>query len=102
MLRTVSATEARIHFGELMRKVREDGATIVVERAGKPEIVILSIIEYKQRLGGQTAQSDWRERVRRTRELVRQELAGRPLPDIDDLIDGGREERDAATLEGLH
>jgi prevent-host-death family protein len=36
MKRTVSATQARIHFGELMRRVVESQEPIIVERGGKP------------------------------------------------------------------
>ena len=34
--RAVSATEAAKNFGELLARVREDGAVYVVERRGKP------------------------------------------------------------------
>jgi prevent-host-death family protein len=40
MLKTVSATQARIHFGELMQQAQN--GPIVVERDGRPEVVILS------------------------------------------------------------
>ena len=36
MVRRVSATEARIRFGELMRRAVEDKEAIIVERGGKP------------------------------------------------------------------
>lgn len=101
MKRTVSATEARIHFGELMRQVVEGDEAVIVERGGKPQVVILSFDEYKRRVGGQELQLDWKERVRRTRETVDKALGGREIPDIDDLINAGREERDAAILDGL-
>jgi prevent-host-death family protein len=101
MERTVSATEARIHFGELMRKVVERDETVIIERSGKPQVVVLSFDEYQRRLRGKRPESDWKERVRETREMGHNTLAGRPLPDIDDLINGGREERDAAIFDGL-
>ena len=34
--RTVTATEARVHFGEMLRIVREQGGTVIVERPGSP------------------------------------------------------------------
>jgi prevent-host-death family protein len=46
MVRTVSATEARVHFGEVLRGVVDKGETVVVERSGKPRAVVLSITEY--------------------------------------------------------
>ena len=48
MEQTIAATHARIHFGEVLRKVAKGGHRIIVERAGRPQAVILSIIEYQQ------------------------------------------------------
>lgn len=39
MPKTVSATEARIHLGALLRDIAEQGETIIVERGGKPQAV---------------------------------------------------------------
>jgi len=52
MEHTVSATDARTHFGELMRQVVEEDKQIIVERRGKSCIVILSIDAYQQLLQG--------------------------------------------------
>ncbi|MGH2560894.1 MAG: type II toxin-antitoxin system Phd/YefM family antitoxin [Thermomicrobiales bacterium] len=101
MPETVSATEARIHFGQLMRTVVEKGETVVVERGGKPQVVILSISEYKQRLGDQLTRPDWQDLVRESRALVQRSLNGRPLSDIDQIIHDMREERDAQILDSL-
>jgi len=43
MIRRVSATEARIWFGELMRRAVEDKEAIVVERGGKPYVALVSV-----------------------------------------------------------
>jgi prevent-host-death family protein len=104
MERTVSATEARIHFGELMRKVVEHDETVIVERSGKPQVVVLSFDEYQRRLGGprREPEPNWEERIRRTRALIDKELAGRDLPDIDEIFHEMREERDAELIDGLH
>ena len=48
MSKTMSATEARIHFGELMRHVTEQKEPVFVERAGKPQVVVISVAEYEQ------------------------------------------------------
>jgi len=50
---TVSATEARIHFGELMRTAVEEGEPIVIERGGKAHVVVLSMDAYRRLLEGQ-------------------------------------------------
>jgi prevent-host-death family protein len=45
MTRVVSATEARIHFGELMRQAVENHETTIVERGGKSHVVVMSVEE---------------------------------------------------------
>jgi prevent-host-death family protein len=35
MGRTMSATDARVHFGEVMRHVVERGESVIVERGGE-------------------------------------------------------------------
>jgi PHD/YefM family antitoxin component YafN of YafNO toxin-antitoxin module len=39
MQRTMSATEARIHFGELMQHVVEQKEPVIVEHSGKPYVI---------------------------------------------------------------
>ena len=95
MGRVVTATEARIHFGELMREVIEHRRPVIVERAGKPQVVVLAVTEYERLLAGQVKQANWKELVRHAREQVRAELAGRKLPPSEDIIRDMREERDA-------
>src|SRR5215217_1382549 len=99
MGRVVTATEARIHFGELMREVIEHRQPVIVERGGKPQVVVLSISEYERLLAGQPKQTDWKELVRRAREQVRAELGERKLPPPEDIIKEMREERDAQLMD---
>ena len=44
----MSATEARRHFGELLRRVIEDRTPVIVERGGKPQVVFVSLSEYER------------------------------------------------------
>jgi prevent-host-death family protein len=48
MQTVVSATEARIHFGEVMQDAVRRQQPIVVEKAGKPQVVILAYERYQQ------------------------------------------------------
>ena len=98
MKRTVSATEARIHFGELMRCVVESQEPIIVERGGKPYVVVLSVDKYEDLLAGQHEQEDWRELVQQAREQIRTELGERELPPPEEVLRQMREERDAQLL----
>ncbi len=42
MEKKISATEARIHFGELIRTVKEEQQPYIVERDGEPYVVLRS------------------------------------------------------------
>ena len=91
MVRRVSATEARIRFGELMRRAVEDKEAIIVERGGKPYVVLVSVNEYNRLKRGQAA-SGWEELLGEIRR-VRAPLVGRPLPPPEEVIRELREER---------
>lgn len=101
MPHVMSATEARVHFGELLRRVTEDAETIVVERGGKPRVVVISLDEYDRLRGAQEPTEDWWTLAERSRALMRQHLSGRPFPDVDQLFAEMREERDAQLLDNL-
>ena len=51
MPRTLSATEARVHFGELIRSVAERGETVIVRHHGKPTVAFVSVAEYERLTG---------------------------------------------------
>ena len=92
MLETVSATQARVHFGELLQRVIRSKKAIIVERAGKPLAVILSMDEY-ERLSGPNEEPGWKTLVQQAREQIRAELGDRELLPADEIIRLMREER---------
>jgi prevent-host-death family protein len=94
MQRTMSATEARIHFGELMRRVVEQQESVVVEHSGKPHVVVLSVDKYQQLLAAQEDRKDWRDLVFQAREQVQADLGERELTPSEDALREIREERD--------
>jgi prevent-host-death family protein len=104
MRRVASATEARVHFGELMRQVVEEKTSVVVERGGKPQVVIISISEYEQLLAeARSKPEEWQRLLREAHELIIAETGGGPLvPSVDDVIRDMREERDAELRGGLY
>lgn len=93
MRSVVSATEARVHFGELMRRVGEKGETVFVERGGRLQAVVLAVTEYERLLAGLESEG-WRERAQQARERIRAEVVGIEVPPAEDVILAGREERD--------
>ena len=100
MSRHVSATHARVHFGEILRAVQETGETIVVERDGRAAAVIVPVAEY-QRAGLKVRSRNWQARIAALHGLWATELGARRLPDAAELVRQGREERDAQLGEVL-
>jgi prevent-host-death family protein len=97
MERKMTATAARVHFGEVMRRVVEQGEQIIVERAGRPQVVILSVDAY-ERMKTAQRREDWHEVLARAVQVgarVRARREGRPLTPPDEIIRQMREERDA-------
>ena len=101
MGRVVSATEARIHFGEVMREVVESGEPVIVERDGTPHVVVLSMGQYDRLLRAQQCQEDWRALISQARAQVQADLGGRALPPPEEILRQVREERDAQLMD-LH
>jgi prevent-host-death family protein len=83
MEHVTSATEARVHLGEVMRWVVENRRPVIVERGGKPHVVVISAGEYERLLAGQREEDDWRDLVCRAREQIRGELDGCDLPPVE-------------------
>ena len=94
MKHTISATDARIHFGELMRRVVEQQEPVIVEHSGKPHVVIVSVEEYERLQAEAEAREDWRELVPQARAQVRSDLGGRALTPPEDVLRELREARD--------
>ncbi len=42
----VSALDARANFGKLLRRVEDEGRSLVIEKRGRPRAVLLSIKDY--------------------------------------------------------
>ena len=91
MLKTISATKARINFGDVMKQAKI--APIIVERGGKAEVVVLSKKAYDQLIAAK-AHADIQKRIEALHKKIRAELKGKTLTDPAELIRQGREERD--------
>lgn len=48
MTKTIPAVEARVHFGEIMRRAFKNGERFIVEKSGIPMVAILNANEYIQ------------------------------------------------------
>jgi prevent-host-death family protein len=96
MKSVIGATEARVHFGELMRQVTEKGQAVVVERDGRPQVVVLSVAAY-ERLRAAAGRASWEDALERAAEVaavIAAHRGGQPLPPPDEMLREAREERD--------
>ncbi len=102
MERVVSATEARVHFGELLRRVASEGECVVVERAGQPRVVVLSMREYRRLKGAR--EGDRQATLERALEVgrrIRHRRGDRALTPPEEVIREMRAER-SGKLADLH
>jgi prevent-host-death family protein len=99
----VTEAEARKRLGELIQDVRDGRETVMIEKDGEPQAVVISLDEYTRlRAKNQgPGEQDWKRRVDRVRERVAQELKGRSLPPAEEVIRRMREERDEQILGHL-
>ena len=96
MVKNISATEARIHFGELMRRVTEKKEAMIIERAGKPQVVVLSIDEFK-RLQSLDRRENWVQALENLESIgakVEKRRKRITVPEPESVIREMREERD--------
>ena len=94
MSRAVSATEARIHFGQLMQEVVESHEPIIVERGGKPHVVLLSIAQYG-RLKAAQPRDTWREELEQAIQVgaaIKARRGGWPLTAPEEMVRRARKE----------
>ena len=96
---TVSATDARIRFGEIMRRAKK--GPVIVERGGKPEVVVISKQQYDELISA-APKPDWRKQLEETHALIRARYGEREIePAPEEIIRQGRENRDEQLLDNL-
>jgi prevent-host-death family protein len=96
---TMTATDARVHFGELLRAVNETNEPMTIEKNGEPVAVVLSPTQY-HRLKSQQ-KSGWWQLVQEPRRAFAPLRERGELPDPAELINEEREKRDQQLVENL-
>lgn len=102
--RTVSATEARVHFGELLDSVAMRNDIVFVERAGEALVVVVSLAEWQRHSGAEN------DRWAGVADMMEEHWAylsdkyGDGLTDFDveEDLRAAREERDEQLVGDLH
>ena len=96
----MTATEARVHFGEALRLVQEQGEAVVIERAGRPAAVLISMEDYLGRTGWKLG--DVMARLAPVHAAYREALArGAADEDLSLSIRVGRDELDPSVEDAL-
>ena len=98
-MKTVSATEARVHFGEITRRVEQRGEAVVVERDGREVVAIVPIDAYRRFEASRASEQDWWKMMQAAHNRILEEIGDRELPPADDVLHELREERDAELLD---
>lgn len=72
MVKTVSATQAKNHFGSLVESITKCGDEVIVENRGEEQIAMLPVSEYRElaKLRDQKRRSDALARLYELREEV--------------------------------
>ena len=83
-----------------MRDIVGRQEAVLLERGGKPHVVVISVDEYARLVAAQEEQEDWRDLVTQAREQVRADLGDRELTPPEEVLREMREERDEQ-LSGL-
>lgn len=80
-----------------MQSVIQEQGPVIVEKSGKPQIVLLSVDHYR-RLQENKAQN-WLSRIEQTHALIEAEHKGEAGPDAAETVRTMREERDVRLLD---
>lgn len=91
MVRTISATEAKVNFGSVARQVRNDDEPVIVENHGQPIVAIVPVqqLERLAELEDQEKRRAALERMRALRVRIRaknQDLTSEQAEQIADEI----------------
>ena len=98
MTHTLTATDARIRFGRLLDQVARQGDTVIVERAGEPQAVVIPLAEYERLRQLEERQESWEEHLDQLLLEVDEDLRGKALPPAEDMIRQMRKKRDAELM----
>jgi prevent-host-death family protein len=89
---TVTATEARVRFGELLDRVARLDSCVTVAKGGKPVAVVLSIESFRRL--EEAAGGGWVQALEASQRAAAADLGGRLLPAAEEVLDEARRDRD--------
>jgi prevent-host-death family protein len=89
MVRTISATEAKVKFGAVTQQVIDDGEPVIVESHGQPRVAIVPVAQLERlaELEEQERRRLWLERARALRAKVRENNRDLPADQAAQIAD---------------
>ena len=102
--RKISATEARVHFGELLDSVAQNNDVVYIQRAGVSRAVVVPVAEWERYTkkdpweeAAQSMEAHWKymEEARKAGRIKDIEV------DVEEIIRKGREERSEQILRSV-
>jgi len=96
MRHVISEAEAQRRIAELLRRASEQGETFVIERGGKPAVVLAPAA--RDEPNESAKRQDWQqvhEEIRRLRAQIAAKCGGELKPPPEEVIRQMREERSA-------
>jgi prevent-host-death family protein len=84
----VTATQLRVHLGEVLDAIEHRREPYVIERGGREMAAVIPIDDFRRQRKAALSEDWWRRQEQVARELEKN-LNGRPYPDVDELIDHG-------------
>ncbi len=99
MVRTISATEAKVNFGSVLRSVQEKDDVVIVENHGRPTAAIISIEEYQslQAISERDREARALERLR----VLQEQIAERNRDLTSDEADAIADELTRTAMDSL-
>lgn len=91
MNKTVTATQARVHLGELLDSI-EHNRSITVEQAGNAETVMIPVCEADE-LSGLAGSPDWRQSLERAQASFARDPGDRPRQEFVQILREMREQQ---------
>lgn len=79
---TISASEAKLHFGALLDKAHKEPVTI--EKQGRPVAVVISFEEYQEKYGNVPSQKDREHALAFLKTWSKQA----PVVNVEDALEG--------------
>jgi prevent-host-death family protein len=99
MVRTISATEAKVNFGSVLRLVQEKDGVVIVENHGRPTAAIISIDEYQTLQA--SAERDRQVRALERLRVLQEQIAERNRDLTSDEADAIADELTRAAMQSL-